>query len=77
MIFYQKLVMKKYCGKPVGNDKAKKKCTYVTKFGLERAQRILTEKTEEAVQIAEEYGPKGEFLKSLARIYYGSKLLSK
>jgi len=58
--------MKKFCGKPVGNDKERKKCTYVTKFGLEEAEAKLEEKTNEAVKIANEFGEKGEFLTKLA-----------
>ncbi len=54
-------------GKPVGNDEQRGKCTYVTKFGLEEAKNILEKITVEAVEIGEEYGEKGEFLKELAR----------
>ena len=53
-------------GKPVGNDKERQKCTYVTKYGLEKAQEILEELTQEAVAIAEGYGQKGEFFKEFA-----------
>ena len=53
-------------GKPVGNDRVKNKCTYVTKYGLEEAKDILIKITDEAVQIIDEYGDKGEFLKELA-----------
>lgn len=53
-------------GKPVGNDKERKKCTYVTKYGLEKAQEILNKLTQEAVTIAESYGEKGEFFKEFA-----------
>ena len=53
-------------GKPVGNDRKKNKCTYVTKFGLEEAKRILENITREAVEIVGKYGAKGEFLKELA-----------
>ena len=58
--------MKKCSGKPVGNDKEKKKCTYVTKFGLGSAKQKLEEKTKEAVEIADKYGKEGKFLKELA-----------
>lgn len=58
--------MKRYYGKPIGNDKEKKKCTYVTKFGLKVAKEKLEEKTKEAVEIAKQYGNKGEFFKELA-----------
>ena len=53
-------------GKPVGNDREKNKCTYVTKYGLEEAKSKLNKIIEEAVQIVEKYGEKGEFLKQLA-----------
>ena len=53
-------------GKPVGNDRERNKCTYVTKYGLQEAKNILENITQEAVQIVEKYGEKGEFLKELA-----------
>lgn len=56
----------KVLGKPVGNDEKKGKCTYVTKYGLEKAQKMLEKLTKEAVEIAETYEEKGEFLKELA-----------
>lgn len=55
-------------GKPVGNDKELEKCTYVSKYGLEKSKRILQNIVEEAVMQIEEYSEKGEFLKELA--YY-------
>ena len=53
-------------GKPVGNDKELGKCTYVSKYGLEEAKRILEEITKEAIENLREYGDKAEFLKELA-----------
>ena len=53
-------------GKPVGNDREKNKCTYVTKYGLQEAKNILEKITEEAVKIAKKYGENGDFLKQLA-----------
>ena len=53
-------------GKPVGNDRERNKCTYVTKYGLQEAKDILENITAEAIQIVEKYGAKGEFLKQLA-----------
>ena len=53
-------------GKPVGNDEKKGKCTYVSKYGLEKAKVILEEITNEAIQIASSFGEKAEFLKGLA-----------
>ena len=55
----------KELGKPVGNDKARGKCTYVTKYGLEQAQKMLNEITNEAVNIISSYD-NAEFLKELA-----------
>ena len=52
-------------GKPVGNDKEKGKCTYVTKYGLEKAQIILEELTNEAIDLAQKYN-NGEFFKEFA-----------
>ena len=56
----------KITGKPVGNDEARGKCTYVSKYGLEKAKSILDDITKDAVQIAESFGTKAEFLKELA-----------
>lgn len=53
-------------GKPVGNDEARGKCTYVSKYGLEEAKKILNDITKEAIQNLEEIGEKAEFLKGLA-----------
>lgn len=53
-------------GKPVGNDRERNKCTYVTKYGLQESKDILERITNEAVQIVEKYGENGEFLKELA-----------
>lgn len=56
----------KILGKPVGNDEKRGKCTYVTKYGLDTAQKMLEQLTNEAVEIAKTYNEKGEFLKNLA-----------
>ncbi|MBR6504759.1 MAG: polyprenyl synthetase family protein [Clostridia bacterium] len=53
-------------GKPIGNDEARGKCTYVTKYGLEYAKQTLNKITKEAVEIAERFNEEGEFLKELA-----------
>ena len=53
-------------GKPVGNDEKNKKCTYVSKYGLEASKEILENITKEAVAITDEFGSKAEFLKLLA-----------
>ena len=53
-------------GKPVGNDEEKGKCTYVSKFGLDGAKKILDDITRQAIESIECYGQKAEFLKNLA-----------
>lgn len=53
-------------GKPVGNDREKGKCTYVTKYGLEESQKLLDKITKEAIDIISEFGENAEFLKELA-----------
>ena len=55
----------KELGKPVGNDKARGKCTYVTKYGVDEAQKMLNKITNEAVEIISSYN-NNEFLKELA-----------
>ena len=49
----------KILGKPVGNDTKRGKCTYVTKYGLETAQKMLKDLTKEAMEIAITYNEKG------------------
>lgn len=53
-------------GKPVGKDKQMHKATYVTKFGLEEAEKYLEDITKEALETLNIYGQKAEFLKALA-----------
>ena len=53
-------------GKPVGNDRENNKCTYITKYGLQKSKEILEKIILEAVEITEKYGDKGNFLKKLA-----------
>ena len=57
----------KITGKPVGNDKEKQKCTYVSEYGLEKAKEILNLITNEAILELEEFGQKAEFLQNLAK----------
>ena len=56
----------KILGKPVGNDRKLKKCTYVTKYGLEVAKEKLNQLTKEAIESLEIYGERAEFLKQMA-----------
>ena len=53
-------------GKPVGNDKELEKCTYVSKYGLDGAKKILAITTNEAIENLNEFGEKAEFLRQLA-----------
>lgn len=57
----------KITGKPVGNDREKGKCTYVSEYGLEKSKEILHQITSEAIGELDEFGEKSEFLVSLAR----------
>lgn len=52
-------------GKPVGNDKKRGKCTYVSKYGLEKAEEELDKNIKEALKILEKYSNKADFLKEL------------
>lgn len=53
-------------GKPVGNDEARKKCTYISKYGLQEAKDVLERLIAEAIKITDDFGEKAEFLKELA-----------
>ncbi len=52
-------------GKPVGNDREKGKCTYVTKYGLEKSSQMLDEIINDAIEIISSFD-KSDFLKELA-----------
>ncbi len=56
----------KILGKPVGNDKKRKKCTYVSKYGLQESKQRLEKITQEAIKSLDKFGEKAEFLKELA-----------
>jgi len=56
----------KKTGKPVGNDREMNKATYVTKYGLERAQEMLDDVINEAMTSIRIFGDKSEFLLDLA-----------
>lgn len=58
--------MKRFCGKPVGNDKKMNKITFVSKYGLEKAKEELEKTIEKGVKELEDYGKKAEFLRELA-----------
>ena len=57
----------KELGKPVGNDKEKGKCTYVSQYGLNGAKNILENLTKDAISSLDKYGERAEFLRSLAQ----------
>ncbi len=57
----------KVLGKPVGNDKILKKCTYVSQYGLEGAKEKLEKLTKEAIEELAVYHEKAEFLIELAK----------
>ena len=57
----------KVLGKPVGNDKILKKCTYVSKYGLEGAKGKLENLIKEAIKELQIYQEKAEFLVELAK----------
>ena len=52
-------------GKPVGNDKKRGKCTYVSKYGLEKAEEELDKNIKDALKILEKYSNRADFLKEL------------
>lgn len=54
-------------GKPVGNDKALGKCTYVSKYGLSGAKQILEKITKEAIEELRDFNENAEFLIELAK----------
>ena len=56
----------KILGKPVGNDKKLEKCTYVSKYGIDKSKEILGKITKEAIKKLESFGNKAEFLRDLA-----------
>ena len=56
----------KILGKPVGNDKKLEKCTYVSKYGIDKSKEILEKITKEAIKKLESFGSKAEFLRDLA-----------
>lgn len=53
-------------GKPVGNDREKNKVTFVTKYGLEKSQKMLDDIINEALENLKTFGNRAWFLKELA-----------
>ena len=66
MIFYLKQVTRKLQESQFGNDRQRGKCTYVTKYGLDTAIKMLDDEVKEAIYILEEYKIKDDFLVNLA-----------
>ena len=62
----------KELGKPVGNDKKRKKCTYVSQYGIEIAKEKFEELIKQAIDDLKIYGSKAEFLRQLA-LYIASR----
>jgi len=56
----------KIMGKPVGNDKKMKKCSFATIYGTEKSNEILETLTNEAIQIAKTFEDKSDFFKEFA-----------
>ena len=56
----------KELGKPVGNDKEREKCTYVSQYGLQGAKDILQQLIEDAIKLLKPYGARADFLIQLA-----------
>lgn len=56
----------KILGKPVGNDRERGKCTYVTKYGLEKAEDMLEKEISDAIKIIKQFEKENAFLTELA-----------
>lgn len=56
----------KITGKPVGNDRERNKCTYVSKYGLDKSKEILEKIITESKESISSFGEKAEFLRILA-----------
>ncbi|AEF17221.1 Polyprenyl synthetase [Thermoanaerobacterium xylanolyticum LX-11] len=54
-------------GKDIGSDIANGKSTFVSVLGLQRSVELVNELTEKAISILNDFGNKGEFLKSLTK----------
>ena len=52
-------------GKPVGNDRAMGKCTYVSQYGLAGAKEALEAVSEQAIECLASFGSKADFLRQL------------
>lgn len=52
-------------GKPIGSDSKNNKTTYVSYFSVEECENLIKELSMKCNEIADEFGEKGEFIKSL------------
>lgn len=49
-----------------GNDRERGKCTYVTKYGLDNAKKMLSDEIKEAIKYIKLYEQQDGFLENLA-----------
>jgi len=56
----------KITGKPVGNDRKMKKCSFATIYGTEKSIEILETLTNEAIEIAKTFESKSNFFEEFA-----------
>ena len=54
-------------GKTIGKDDDSKKSTFVTVYGLEKAEKMLEDYTDKAIESLSKYGAKAEFLINLSK----------
>lgn len=57
---------RKITGKPVGNDKDRKKCTYVAMYGVKKSLEILDDLITDSKNSLKVYGSNAKFLKDMA-----------
>lgn len=53
-------------GKPVGNDKEMKKCSFATVYGIDKSNEVLENLTKEAIEIAKSFESKSVFFEEFA-----------
>lgn len=58
--------MKKFQENQFGNDRERGKCTYVTKYGLNKSIEMLDNEIEDAISIIKNYEIQDKFLEELA-----------
>ncbi|HHW60638.1 MAG TPA: polyprenyl synthetase family protein [Syntrophomonadaceae bacterium] len=55
-----------HLGKPIGSDERNKKTTYVSLFGMEKAQKRVHQSIEECWDALKDFGAEADFLRQLA-----------